>query len=207
MPPLVGQAGYSGLAERPRVSLGLNKGGFGERRPSGSVLSKPKWREMLAGVDYPSRGTKGAGWPDQKCKSHCISVLWGRCVPAWKKVKFACGPAGDGGTMPFDAAGTSRTLRAGSAPARADGARARLRAATLYCRVKTDVFQTRPEKNVAPSCSHLNAGVRHLAAWQTPHYLPWWRGRGIGGGCGVCWAGSWSGTLPWLLAGVDGQPA
>lgn len=57
LPPLVGQAGYSGLAERPRVSLGLNNGGFGERRPSGLVLSQPKWREMLTGADRPSSGT------------------------------------------------------------------------------------------------------------------------------------------------------
>lgn len=31
----------SGLAERPRVSLSLNKGGFKKQKPSGLVLSKP----------------------------------------------------------------------------------------------------------------------------------------------------------------------
>lgn len=58
MPPLIGQAGYSGLAERPQVSLGLNKVGFGELRPSGLALREPKWCEMVAGADLPSSRTR-----------------------------------------------------------------------------------------------------------------------------------------------------
>lgn len=121
-------------------------------------------------------------------------MLWGRFVPAWKKAKFArrCP------LMPRVPAGPSRLA------ARRHGHGAGWSPAD--CWVKTALFQIGPEKNVAPGCSHPNAGVGPLTAWQTPRYLPRWRGRRIGGGCGVCWAGSWGGTCPWLSAGVGGQP-
>lgn len=82
----------SGLAERPRLSPSLNKGGFKKQKPSGLVLSKPQcvkcWLEPTVHHQVVLEGSQ-----TKKSNSHCISVLWGRSVPAQKKVKFARVPA------------------------------------------------------------------------------------------------------------------
>lgn len=55
----------SGLAERPWVSLSLNKGGFKKQKPSGVGPQRARVCEMLSGANHPSSsGTRRQ--PDQK---------------------------------------------------------------------------------------------------------------------------------------------
>lgn len=82
----------SGLAERPQVSLSLNKGGFKKQKLSGLVLSEPDCVKCCLEPTIHHQVVL-EGSQTKKSYSHCISALWGRSVPAWKKVKFACFPA------------------------------------------------------------------------------------------------------------------